>query len=151
MLVVISKRDLNDLQKKKLNVAAGILHKSASLFDGNRSLLPLWGGGVITHGMPKTSRCVIGITNDAENSDKKDRAKDHLYRVTETAKYVIEKINGSNLSIDEIENMLLERSALMITTRTENNKKLKGALELCDNKDSWQELYEKAGIKYTLY
>ncbi|KEA61851.1 hypothetical protein ADIMK_3998 [Marinobacterium lacunae] len=39
----------------------------------------------------------------------------------------------------------------MITTRSENNKKLKDALKQCENKDSWQELYEKAGIKYELY
>jgi hypothetical protein len=148
---VITKNELNDLQKKKLYVAASILHKSASLFDGNTSLLPLWGGGVISHGIPKNIKCVIGITNDAEAVDKKDRAKDHLYRVTETARYVINKINTENLSIHEIEETLLSRSALMITTRTENNKKLKSALRLCENKDSWEELYSKAGIKYRLY
>ncbi len=136
---------------KKLNVAAGILHKSASLFDGNLSLLPLWGGGVITHGVPKTIKCVIGITEDAELSGTKDRTKDHLYRVTKTAKFVIDKINSGNLSVSDVEEILLERSALMITTRTENNKKLKAALVLCENQDSWEELYDKAEIKYKLY
>ena len=148
---MITKSDLNELQRKKLNIAAGILHKSASLFDGDRSLLPLWGGGVITHGIPKINKCIIGITYDAEASHVSERTKDHLYRVTETAKYVIDKINADNLTLDEVESILLDRSALMTTTRTENNKKLKAALKLCENKDSWQELYAKAGIKYKLY
>jgi len=148
---MITKADLNELQLQKLSLAAGILYKSASLFDGTRSLLPLWGGGVITHGIPKFKKCVIGITLDAKKSDIKDRTKDHLYRVTETAKFVIDKINEDNLCILDIETLLLERSALMITTRTENNKKLKEALKICENKDSWHELYEKAGIKYELY
>jgi len=148
---MITKKDLNELQKKKLSLAASILYRSASLFDGTRSLLPLWGGGVITHGIPKFKKCEIGITEAAKIADKEDRTKDHLYRVTETAKYVIDKINESDLNISDIENLLLARSALMITTRTENNKKLKDALKLCKNKDSWQELYEKAEIKYELY
>jgi len=47
--------------------------------------------------------------------------------------------------------VLLERSALMKTTRVENNKKLKEALKLCTNRDSWEELYSLAGNEYELY
>ena len=148
---MIVKQDLNELQQKKLALAAGILHRTATLFDGTQSLLPLWGGGVITHGVPKIKKCVIGITKDAKYADKKDTTNDHLYRVTETAKFVINRIKEDNLGISEIENLLLDRSALMTTTRAENNYKLKDALKQCENKDSWEELYEKAGIKYELY
>jgi hypothetical protein len=148
---MITKKDLNDLQRKKLAVAAGILYRTAALFDGTQSLLPLWGGGVITHGIPKFKKCVIGITEDAKRAEKKDQTNDHLYRVTETAKFIINKIKEDSLGVNEIENILLERSALMITTRTENNKKLKDALKKCENKDSWEELYKNAGIKYELY
>lgn len=148
---MIVKEDLNELQRKKLALAAGILHRSASLFDGTQSTLPLWGGGVITHGIPKVRKCVIGITEDAKKSQKKDTTNDHLYRVTETARYVLNRINGENLGVDEIESILLQRSALMTTTRAENNRILKDALKQCEDKDSWQELYEKAGIRYELY
>ena len=148
---MVTKESLSDLQRKKLTLAANILHKTASLFDGTQSVLPLWGGGVITHGIPKINKCIIGITCDAKSAEKKDTTKDHLYRVTETAKFIINKIKKDNVNATEIESILLERSALMITTRTENNKKLKDALKQCENKDSWEELYEKAGIKYVLY
>jgi len=148
---MVTKDDLNELQQKKLTIAASILHKTAHLFDGTQSLLPLWGGGVITHGIPKFKKCVIGITEDAKRAKKEDITKDHLYRVTETAKFVINKIREENLNVNAIEKILLERSALMITTRAENNKKLKDALKQCDDKDSWEELYKKAGIKYELY
>jgi hypothetical protein len=47
---MVTKNDLNELQQKKLTTAANILHKTADLFDDTQSLLPLWGGGVITHG-----------------------------------------------------------------------------------------------------
>jgi len=143
---MITEEDLNYLQKQKLNVAANILHKTASLFDGEQSLLPLWGGGVITHGIPKIKKCVIGITKDAEKAindgNKKDTTNDHLYRVTETAKFIILKIKTDDLNVTQIKKLLLERSALMTTTRSENNKKLKDALKQCKNKDSWEELYE---------
>ncbi len=148
---MITKDDLNELQLKKLTLAAGILHRSAVLFDGAQNTLPLWGGGVITHGMPKFKKCVIGITKDAKQSQKKDTTNDHLYRVTETAKFILNKINNEKLGMNEIENILLQRSALMTTTRTENNKTLKDALKLCKDRDSWQELYKKAGIEYELY
>lgn len=82
---MITKKELNELQQKKLTVAAGILHRTAPLFDGTQSLLPLWGGGVITHGIPKFIKCVISITEDAKKAKKKDTTNDHLYRVTETA------------------------------------------------------------------
>ena len=148
---MIAKSELNELQQKKLTLAASILHSTASLFDGTKSLLPLWGAGVITHGVPKISKCVIGITENAKLSKKEDTTKDHLYRVTETARFILNKIQKDNLDINTIENLLLERSALMITTRSENNKTLKEALERCENKDSWEELYQEANIKYELY
>ena len=148
---MITKDDLNDLQRKKLEIAANILHKTAELYDDTQSLLPLWGGGVITHGVPKFKKCIIGITEDAKRAKKQETTNDHLYRVTETAKFVINKIKKDNLDVSGIEELLLKRSALMTTTRTENNKKLKDALKLCKNKDSWEELYNKAGIKYELY
>ncbi|WP_036191947.1 hypothetical protein [Marinobacterium lacunae] len=148
---MVCKDDLNALQRKKLTAAASILHRTAHLYDGTQSLLPLWGGGVITHGVPKFKKCIIGITEDAKIAKKEDRTSDHLYRVTETAKYVLSKIVEDDLDVSAIEDVLLARSALMITTRSENNKKLKDALKQCENKDSWQELYEKAGIKYELY
>ena len=148
---MITKQDLNELQQEKLHLAASILYRSADLYNGNKSLLPLWGGGVISHGVPKTKKCVVGITEEAKKANIKDRTNDHLYRVTETAKFVIEKINQEQLTVEQIEDLLLSRSALMTTTRSENNKKLRDALESCNDKDSWQELYEKAGIKYELY
>jgi len=148
---MVTKDDLNELQQKKLTIAASILHRTAHLFDGTQSLLPLWGGGVITHGIPKFKKCVIGITEAAKIARREDTTKDHLYRVTETAKFVISKIREDDLDVNAIEKILLQRSALMTTTRTENNNKLKDALKHCEDKDSWEELYEKAGIKYELY
>ena len=149
---MITKNDLNELQKLKLNLAANMLKETAHLFNGDKSLLPLWGGGIITHGIPKIKACVIGITKNAKNATKTDLTNDHLYRVTETAKFVINKIQANkSLTVEEIENLLLERSALMTTTRTENNSILKDALKKCENKDNWKELYEKAGIEYELY
>jgi len=148
---MVTKEDLNELQKKKIKLAAGILQRSATLFDGTQSILSLWGGGVITHGIPKVRKCVIGITEDAKSAQKKDTTNDHLYRVTETARYILNRIKNEDLGVNEIESILLQRSALMTTTRTENNKKLKDALKLCEDKDSWEELYMKAGIKYEIY
>lgn len=149
--IVICKDDLNTLQQEKLNIAANILKNTAYLYTGNKSLLPLWGAGVITHGIPKINKCVIGITKNAKKAENKDRTKDHLYRVTETAKFVINKIEKEDLTIEDIEKILLQRSALMITTRTENNKILKEALIYCKDKDSWEELYDKAGVEYEIY
>ena len=128
-----------------------MLKETAYLFKGNTSFLPLWGAGIITHGIPKIKRCVIGITEKAKIAEKKDQTKDHLYRVTETARYIINEINTQNIDIDKVEKLLLERSALMITTRSENNHELKQSLSKCTNKDDWIELYKIAKIKYTLY
>jgi hypothetical protein len=149
---MITKNELSKLQYEKLNLAAHILKNTAKLFNGNTALLSLWGGGVITHGIPKVKKCIIGITEAAKKEkDKKKVTKDHLFRVTETAKFLINAINHNNIEIEEIENILLKRSALMITTRNENNKNLKDALDQCKNKDNWKELYKIAGIKYELY
>ena len=149
---MITENDLNELQKIKLNLAANMLKQTAHLFKGNKSLLPLWGGGIITHGIPKIKACVIGITKKAKKAKKTDTTNDHLYRVTETAKFVINEIQtNKNLTVEEIENLLLERSALMTTTRTENNSILKDALKHCKNKDDWKELYKKADIEYELF
>lgn len=147
----VTKKDLNELQLEKLRVAAEMLMATAHLYNGNKSLLPLWGAGVITHGIPKVKKCEIGITVAAKNAKKEDITKDHLYRVTETARIILEKIQTNQLSILQIEEMLLDRSAQMITTRNENHKQLKDALKLCINQDSWEELYHKANIKYELY
>ena len=148
---MINKDNLNSLQKEKLNLSAKMLKETASLFSGNTSLLPLWGGGIITHGIPKIEACVIGITEEAEKVEKSLRTKDHLYRVTETAKFIINEIKRKSLTIEEIEDLLLERSLLMITTRSENNTTLKEALKKCINKDDWKELYKKAKVQYRLY
>jgi len=64
---LVTKEDLNALQEKKLKLAAGTLHSMAVLFDSAQSFLPLWGSGVITHGVTKIKNCVIGITKDAKN------------------------------------------------------------------------------------
>ena len=69
---MVTKEDLNALQKKKLKLAAGILQSSATLYDGAQSTLPLWGGGVITHGIPKIKKCVIGITEGAKKEKKEN-------------------------------------------------------------------------------
>ena len=148
----ISKNDLSDLQLQKLNLAAKILKETSHLFDGiSNNILSLWGGGVITHGIPKIKKCIIGITENARSVEKSETTKDHLYRVTETARYLLNKINQENIGINKIETILLERSAQMITTKYENRKILRDALKKCKNKDSCQELYEIAGIRYHLY
>jgi len=149
---MISKKELNTLQTTKLNLAANMLYRTADLYDGNsKSLLPLWGGGIVSHGVPKIKKCIIGITEAAELAPVNKRTNDHLFRVTETVSHIIQRIKNDNLSIAEIEDILLQRSALMTTTREENNKILKDALRHCENKDCWQELYKYAGIKYRLY
>lgn len=149
---MITKNELTKLQHEKLTLAAKILKNTAELYNGNKSLLSLWGGGVITHGIPKNNKCIIGITEAAKKeSNEMNITKDHLFRVTETARYVIDAIKKNKLKINEIEDLLLERSALMKTTKTENNQILRKALDLCENKDDWRELYHIAGIKYELY
>ena len=56
------------LTKKKLRR----MKNTAELYKGNKSLLPLWGGGVITHGVPKVKKCIIGITEAAKKEDNKN-------------------------------------------------------------------------------
>jgi len=73
------------------------------------------------------------------------------YRVTETARVILEIIPKEQLSVSQIEDLLLQRSALMITTRHENGNLLKDALKKCVNQDSWEELYQKANIEYELF
>jgi len=72
---------------------------------------------------------VSNIINKSGNN-KNNTKKDHLFRVTETARYVINCIKETNLDISEIENILLKRSALMRTTKTENNKLLRFYYEI---------------------
>lgn len=149
---MISKNELNKFQVTKLNLAANMLFRTADLYDGkSKNLLPLWGGGIVSHGVPKIKKCVIGITEAAESAPLNQRTNDHLFRVTETVSYIIKKIKSENLSVAEIEDILLQRSSLMTTTREENNTILKKALNNCVNKDCWKELYEIAGIKYRLF
>ena len=136
-------------QRRKLRVAAEILKRTADIYDGTKYLLPHWAAGVITYGQPKIQECVIGITEEAEKSAGKELAQDHLYRVTETAEYILARANG--LSIKEIEEILLNRSIKMITTRSQNNGVLRKAIKKCQNKDDWQELYRVAGVRYRLY
>lgn len=140
---------LTPMQRKKLRVAAEILKHTAVIYDGTKCLRPLWGAGVITHGQPKIQDCIIGITEEAEKSVGEKLAQDHLFRVTETVEYILSR--ASNLSVEEIERILLDRSIKMITTRNQNNSVLRNALKKCPNKDDWQELYRVAGIKYRLY
>ena len=147
--VNIAFEQLSPIQRKKLRVAAEILKITASLYDGTKCLLPHWAAGVISHGQPKSRDFVVGITDEAQKSKKSELARDHLYRVTATAEYIL--LRASGLSIDEIEKILLVRSIQMITTRTQNNKELKRFLKKCSNKDDWRELYRVAGIGYHLY
>lgn len=141
---------LNDKQKDKLRLAAQMLKATAKLYDKNKpNLLPLWGGGIITHGQPKIKDFTIGISKKAANAEENERTKDHLYRVTETAKVILSRLQKENLSVEQIEDILLERSIYMIVTRSENNNDLKKARDP-SNEDNWKALYKKAGVEYTL-
>ena len=142
---------LNDLQREKLHVAANILKNTAGLYRGNKSHLPLWAAGVVTHGQPKSRLFEIGATHEARKLRKTDKhltTLDHLHRVTATAEYVLTR--ASALTVTEIEDILLQRAITMRTTRTENNHHLKVALEKCTDNDDWQELYNVAGVTYEL-
>lgn len=110
----------------------------------------MWGGGIITHGQPQNKDFIIGISKRAAKADKKETTKDHLYRVTETAKVILTRLQKENLSVEEIENILLERSMYMIVTRSENSVDLKNAKDP-SNEDDWRALYKKAGVEYKLY
>lgn len=152
MLTANEKRErLTDIQKAKLRLAAQMLKATAEFYDESKpNLLPLWGGGIITHGQPQNKAFVIGVSKKAAKAEKKERTKDHLYRVTETAKFILTKLQKENLSIEEIEDILLKRSEYMVVTRSENSGILKETLKKISNKDNWEVLYEKAGVEYTL-
>ena len=152
MLTVNEKRKLlTDKQKEKLRLAAQMLKATAKLFDESKPyLLPLWGGGIITHGQPQNKVFTIGISKRAANAEKNERTKDHLCRVTETAKVILSRLQKENLSVEQIEDILLDRSIYMFVTRSENSNDLKKARDP-SNEDDWKALYKKAGIEYTLY
>jgi hypothetical protein len=139
---------LNPKQTKKLELAAKMLKATAEFWDGDRSMLPHWAAGIITHGQPKGRYFEIGTTEAAKNAPKKEKTHDHLFRVTATAEYILSR--AASLTVQEIENILLQRSLTMITTRSQNNNDLRQALKRCLNKDDWQELYRTANIEYTL-
>lgn len=152
MLTVNDKRKLlTDKQKEKLRLAAQMLKATAKFYDESKTnLLPLWGRGIITHGQPQNKDFVIGISKRAEKAKKEERTKDHLCRVTETAKVILSKLQEENLSVEQIEDILLERSKYMIVTRSENSNDLKKAKDP-SNEDDWEALYRKAGVEYTRY
>lgn len=152
MLTANAKRKLlTDKQKEKLRLAAQMLKATAKLYDKSKpNLLPLWGGGIITHGQPQNKDFIIGISKRAAKADKKETTKDHLYRVTETAKVILTRLQKENLSVEEIENILLDRSMYMIVTRSENSVDLKNAKDP-SNEDDWKALYKKAGVEYSIY
>lgn len=153
MLTANEKRKLlNEKQKDKLRLAAQMLQATAMFYDERKSyLLPLWGAGIITHGQPQNKDFVIGISKRAEKAEERERTKDHLCRVTETAKVILSRLQKEKLSVEQIEDILLDRSMYMIVTRSENSGILKKALKELSNKDSWEVLYEKAGVEYTKY
>jgi len=146
--VEAARKHLSTKQTKKLNLAARMLKATANLWDGDMSTLPHWAAGIITHGQPKGRYFEIGTTDAAKNVPKQDIARDHLFRVTATAEYILSQ--AASLTVQEIEDILLQRSLTMITTRSQNNRDLKRAIKKCSNKDDWQELYRTAEIKYTL-
>jgi len=148
-LTKTSKTELTETMKKKLRLAAEIIKRTADLYEDDPSMLPLWGGGVITHGQPNSAELEIGISKAAKNAAKKDTTRDHLFRVTATAEHLLKKAPG--LSVEQIEDILLERSVTMRVTRHENHNTLKAALKKCQNKDDWRELYRVVGVKYELY
>lgn len=139
---------LSPKQAKKLELAARMLKATAKLWDGDKSMLPHWAAGIITHGQPKGRSFVIGTTEAAKKAPKDDIARDHLFRVTATAEYILSR--ADTLTVKEIESILLQRSLTMITTRSQNNRDLKRAIKKCSSKDDWQELYRIANIEYTL-
>lgn len=151
-----AKNSLNQKQAKKLKMAASILKATCHLYDDetDRALLPFWGAGIITFGQPNTERFVIGITRAAlqvkEGQKEGKLTKDHLFRVTETARHILMRARNGNLTEEQIEDILLERAIKMVTTRDENSRVLKNAIKTCDTKDDWEKLYQHAGVKYEL-
>lgn len=152
MMTANEKRKLlTEIQKEKLHLAAQMLKATAKLYDESKpNLLPLWGGGIITHGQPQNKAFTIGISKKAANADKNERTKDHLCRVTETAKVILSRLQKENLSVEQIEDILLDRSIYMIVTRSENSNDLKKAKD-SSNEDDWEALYKKAGVEYSIY
>lgn len=146
--VEAARKHLSTKQTKKLNLAARMLKATANLWDGDKSMLPHWAAGIITHGQPKGRYFEIGTTKAAKGAPTQNIARDHLFRVTATAEYILSRAGA--LTVQEIENILLQRSLTMITTRSQNNRDLKRAIKNCSNKDDWQELYRTAKIEYTL-
>ena len=144
---------LNPLQKKKLRMAAEILRATARLYDDSKdqNLLPLWGGGVISHGLPKSKSFVIGTTRAAKDAEKGKTTHDHLFRVTETARHILCRHKKEHLTVEEIESILIRRSIMMKTTKSENSGILKRTLKLCTDPDNWEELYRRAEIEYEIY
>ena len=110
-------------QAEKLRLAAEILKATAHLYDAAKpTLLPHWGGGVITHGQPKSTSLIIGISREAQKAPKDTRTRDHLYRVTQTAETILVSIQKTpGISISEIEQMLLDRAVYMVVTKSENS------------------------------
>ena len=148
-----ARKSLTSMQKLKLETAAQILKETAHIYNGlavdRESMLPLWAAGVVTHGQPNTKLFEIGITEAAKKAKRQDTTKDHLFRVTETAKLILTKAPA--LTVEEIQNLLIERSIKMKTTRTENHTTLKRALNGCKDRDNWKHLYKHAGVDYELY
>lgn len=150
----IARTQLTKKQALKLNVAAAILKSTASIYEDltdekKKFVLPLWGGGVVSHGLPKSDYFRIGISSEAERLNKDKRTDDHLYRVTATAQHIL--LNASKWKIEDIEDELLRRSALMVVTKRQNSGVLKRCLKDCNNQDDWQELYKNAGVPYRLF
>lgn len=153
--ITTARQSLSPLQVLKLATAAKMLKQTAGIFaeltnnPSKSSLLPLWAASIISHGQPKSRFFVIGITDVAQKEPGKKRTKDHLFRVTATAEYILS--HASDWTLEEIENVMLERSLLMVTTREENNSILKSALARCENKDDWRELYRQAEVMFQLH
>lgn len=147
---MINKSEMTPKARKKIRLAAEIIKRTAGLFDGDKSMLPLWGAGVVTHGQPVSKSLEIGISNAARKATKKNETtRDHLYRVTATAEHLLKK--ASTLSVEQIEDILLQRAITMRVTRSENNSTLRLAINKCKSKDDWRELYRVAGVEYELY
>lgn len=96
-----------------------------------KSMLPLWAGGVVTHGQPRSKKLVIGITEAAGRVGKDQRTLDHLYRVTVTAEKILKEAKSRTET--EVEDILISRSVYMETTKQENRGPLKHAVKKCAN------------------
>jgi hypothetical protein len=147
-------RKLTAKQALKLKTAAMVLKATSSIYNDldegdKKTLLPLWGGGVVTHGLPTSF--VIGRSKEASDSkNKQELTKDHLYRVTATADYILRHADKCDWDTNKIQEVLLQRSLLMIVTKKQN-RILKNTVKHCDNQDDWKELYKKAKIQYDIF